>query len=153
MDDLDLKILDIVQRNNLLSAASIARQVGLSPSAAQRRLNQLRESKVIERDVSTVSPDAVGRGFIAIVSIALDSESPQIRRQFARLIEETPEVMQCYYVTGEGTDFFLVVTARNMNDYHELMTRLTDQFPRIKRFSTYVVMERVKSGLTIPVTG
>jgi len=153
MDDLDRKILDIVQRNNLLPAETIARQVGLSPSAVQRRLNRLRDSKVIERDVSTVSPEAVGRGFVAIVSIVLDSESPQIRRQFARLIDETPEVMQCYYVTGEGTDFFLVVTARNMNDYHELMTRLTDQFPRIKRFSTNVVMERVKSGLTIPVTG
>jgi Lrp/AsnC family leucine-responsive transcriptional regulator len=150
MDDLDRKILDIVQRNNQLSAQTIAGQVGLSSSAVQRRLNRLRDSKVIERDVSTVSPEAVGRGFVAIVNIILESESPQIRRQFARLIEQTPEVMQCYYVTGEGTDFFLVVTARDISDYNEFMTRLTDDFPKIKRFSTNIVMERVKSGLAIP---
>jgi Lrp/AsnC family transcriptional regulator, leucine-responsive regulatory protein len=151
MDDLDRKILDIVQRNNQLTAGTIARRVGLSPSAVQRRLKRLRDSKVIEHDVSTVSPEAIGRGFIVIASIILESESTQIRRQFGKIVEAMPEVMQCYYVTGETTDFFLVVTARDKNDYNSFMARLTDQFPKIKRFSTNVVLDRVKTGLSVPI--
>jgi Lrp/AsnC family leucine-responsive transcriptional regulator len=152
MDGLDRKILDIVQRNNQLAAETIARRVGLSASAVQRRLKRLRESGIIESDVSTISPGAVGLGFLVIVSVVLDSESPAIRRQFAKLVnDDMPEVMQCYYVTGESTDLVLVVTARDMNDYNSFMSRLVDQFPRIKRFSTNVVLERLKTGLSLPI--
>ncbi len=151
MDALDRKILDIVQRDNQLPAEKIAGRVGLSASAVQRRLKRLRDSGVIEHDVSTVSPDAVGRGFLAIASVLLDSEAPPIRRQFAKLVHDLPEVMQCYYVTGESADFLLFVTARDMNDYNAFMTRLAEEFPRIKHFSTNVVLERVKTGLSLPV--
>ncbi|HSP14468.1 MAG TPA: Lrp/AsnC family transcriptional regulator [Thermoanaerobaculia bacterium] len=150
MDDLDRKILDIVQRNNQSPADAIARQIGLSASAVQRRLKRLRDSGVIEGDVSTVSPEALGRNFLAIVSIVLEAESPQIRRKFAAIAREMPEIMQCYFVTGETADFFLVITARDKDDYNAIMLRLTDRFPGIKRYTTNVVLERLKSGLSVP---
>jgi Lrp/AsnC family leucine-responsive transcriptional regulator len=151
MDALDRKILDIVQRNNQLPAEKIAGRVALSASAVQRRLKRLRDSGVIEQDISTISPDAVGRGFLAVARVIMDSDSPRIRRQFGELMNDLPEVMQCYYVTGETADFLIFVSARDMNDYNEFMSRLGNMFPRIKRFSTNVVLERVKMGLSVPV--
>ncbi len=148
MDELDRKILAVVQRDNQLPAAAIARAVGLSASAVQRRLKRLRETKVIERDVACVSPEAVGRHFLAIVSLTIEGEAVALRRQFARLVEELPEVMQCCYVTGEW-DFFLLVSARDVVDYNALMERLVEQFPPIKRFATNVIMERTKWGVGV----
>jgi Lrp/AsnC family leucine-responsive transcriptional regulator len=151
IDDLDRRILDVVQRDNQQSADAVGREVGLSPSAVQRRLKRLRETKVIERDVAVVAPEAAGRGFLVIANVIMESESAQLRRQFARIARETPEVMQCYYVTGEATDFFLLIAARDMNDYNDVMARIGEQFPKIKRFSTNVVLERIKSSAPLPL--
>ena len=150
LDDLDLKILEIVQRNNKVTSETISRRVGLSSSAVQRRLNRLRKNKTIELEVSAVSPVAVGRNFAAVVSIKLDREAPQLFKTFKELVLTMPEIMQCYYVTGD-IDFVLLVTSRDMQDYNLFLRRLADQFPHIARLDTSVVLERIKIGLALPL--
>ena len=150
LDDLDFKILDLVQHNNQLTAEAISRRVGLSSSAVQRRLKRLRRNKTIEFDASAVSPHAVGVNFAAVVGIKLDRESPQLFRQFKDLVLAMPEVMQCYYVTG-NKDLFLVVTARDLQEYNSFLHRLAEQFPHIAALDTSVVLERFKTGVSIPL--
>ena len=133
LDDLDFKILNLVQHNNQLTAEAISRRVGLSSSAVQRRLKRLRRNKTIEFDASAVSPHAVGVNFAAVVGIKLDRESPQ-----------------CYYVTG-NKDLFLVVTARDLQEYNSFLHRLAEQFPHIAALDTSVVLERFKTGVSIPL--
>ncbi|TIO55284.1 MAG: Lrp/AsnC family transcriptional regulator, partial [Mesorhizobium sp.] len=61
-----------------------------------------------------------------------------------------PEVQQCYYVTGEA-DFILVVTVATMADYEALTRRLFFENNNVRRFRTFVAMDRVKVGLEVPV--
>jgi Lrp/AsnC family leucine-responsive transcriptional regulator len=77
LDEFDLKLLDAIQRNCRLTADQLAGQVCLSPSAVQRRLHRLRETKVIEAEVATVSPDALGRSLTALVEVTLDTNRPR----------------------------------------------------------------------------
>ncbi|TGR95743.1 Lrp/AsnC family transcriptional regulator, partial [Mesorhizobium sp. M2E.F.Ca.ET.209.01.1.1] len=65
---------------------------------------------------------------------------------------EVPQVQQCYYVTGEA-DFILVVTVATMADYETLTRRLFFANNNVKRFRTFVAMDRVKVGLEVPVGG
>jgi Lrp/AsnC family leucine-responsive transcriptional regulator len=152
MDSFDLKILNIVQHDNRLPTEKIANQVGLSSSAVQRRLKRLREDKIIEADVSIISPEAVGRRLIAIVEVTLQKERPLSppMEEFKRLMLGLPEVMQCYHVTGEA-DFILIVTAKDMQEYEAFTRRVFIDNGSIRRFRTSIVMRRVKSGLTVPV--
>ena len=150
LDDLDFKILNLVQHNNQLTTEAISRRVGLSPSAVQRRLKRLRRNKTIEFDASAVSPHAVGINFAAVVGIKLDRESPQLYKQFKEIVLAMPEVMQCYYVTG-NKDLFLVVTSRDLQEYNSFLHRLAEQFPHIAALDTSVVLERFKTGVSIPL--
>jgi Lrp/AsnC family transcriptional regulator, leucine-responsive regulatory protein len=150
MDQFDIKILNIVQRNNYLSIEKIADEVGLSPSAVRRRLRRLNEEAVIESNVSTISPEAVGRKLIAIVGVTLESERPYIIEDFKKSMLAAPEVMQCYYVTGDA-DFILIVTATDMQGYEAFTRRFFSENPNVKRFETNVVIKRVKSGLMLPL--
>ena len=153
MDSFDVKILDIVQRDNRLSTERIAERVGLSPSAVQRRLRRLREEGVIEAEVAVVSPEAVGRGLTAIVGLIIDKERPlsQALSEFKQLMLKTPEVTQCYDVTGEF-DFIVIITARDMREYEALSRRLFIENPNVRRYKTSLVIRRVKSGTIIPLT-
>lgn len=153
MDSYDVKILEIVQRDNRLSTERIAERVGLSPSAVQRRLKRLREDGVIEAEVAVVSPEAAGRGLTAIVGLIIDKERPlsQALAEFKELMLKTPEVMQCYDVTGEF-DFIVLITARDMREYEALSRRLFIDNPNVRRYKTSLVIRRVKSGTIIPLS-
>ena len=152
LDSFDAKLLNAIQQNNRLTADELSRQVGLSPSSCQRRIARLRELGVIEADISVVSPEAVGRQLTMVVEVTLEREHPNIMNEFKRSMAATAEVMQCYYVTGE-VDFILVLTARDMRHYEEFTQRFFFDNPNIRRFHTMVVMDTVKRGLKVPISG
>ena len=151
MDSFDKKILDIVQQNNQLSTERIAEQINLSPSAVQRRLKRLRKDGIIEADVAIISPQASGRLLTIIVEVTLEQERliSSVLDEFKKLVLNTPEVMQCYHVTGNA-DFILVIGAKDMLDYEALTHRLFINNRSVRRFQTSVVVSRVKSRSTVP---
>jgi Lrp/AsnC family leucine-responsive transcriptional regulator len=150
IDRIDARILAAVQKNNQLTSNQLSEIVNLSPTAVQRRLKRLRASRVILGDVSIVSPKAVGRPISMLVFVTLERERAAIIDRFKRSIRETPEIMSGCYVTGEA-DFMLVITAKSMDDYEDFTRRFFYENVDIKGFKTFVVMDWVKTGFTLPI--
>ncbi|MFN4130242.1 MAG: Lrp/AsnC family transcriptional regulator [Paracoccaceae bacterium] len=151
LDAIDLRILRVLQDNNRHSSEKLGELVGLSPTACQRRLKRLREDKVIEADLSIVSPKAVGLGLMTLVQVTLERERADIIDRFKAAIRATPEIMTGYYVTGDS-DFVLVVTARDMEDFEQFTRRFFYENPDIRGFKTMVVIDRVKTGFALPIS-
>ncbi|MER9108692.1 Lrp/AsnC family transcriptional regulator [Mesorhizobium sp. M0848] len=150
LDRIDRKILIAVQRNNRLTTDELGELAGLSATACQRRLKRLRDEGVIEADVAIVSPGAVGRPMLMLVSISLERDRSDIIDRFKQAIRRTPEIMSAYYVTGEA-DFVLIISVRDMVEYEAFTRRFFYENPDIKGFSTMVVMDRTKVSLAIPI--
>ena len=150
IDRIDARILNAVQANNRLTSDELGVIVNLSSTAIQRRLKRLRAEGVIEGDVAIVRPKAVGRHVSMLVLVTLERERADIVDRFKQSIRTTPEVMNGYYVTGES-DFVLMVTARDMEDYERFTRQFFYENPDIKGFKTMVVMDRVKAGFAIPI--
>jgi len=70
--------------------------VGLSASAAQRRVNRLKDAKVIRQEVAVVSHEAVGRPFLLIVQVKVENDHEPEATNFMRRLQDAPDVMQCY---------------------------------------------------------
>src|SRR6516165_5544499 len=149
LDEFDLKLLDAVQRNNRLTAHQLAEKVRLSSSAVRRRLQRLRDRKIIEADVAVVSPEAVGQSLIAIVEVTLDTHHAKILEDFGRAIKSAPQVVQGYSVAG-NVDFILIVTAKSMENYNAFTYEFLSKKAHVKTFNTIVVMRRVKWGIAVP---
>lgn len=150
LDSFDTKLLNLMQINARRTAEELSEAVGLSPSACLRRLNRLRETGVIEAEIAVVSPAAVGQRLTMVVEVSLERERPDIMSDFKKAMRATPEVIQCYYVTGE-VDFILIVTVKSMSDYEIFTDNFLFNNKNIRRFSTLVVMDRVKVGLAVPI--
>ena len=150
IDAIDRKILHHVQRDNLLTSARLSELVGLSQTSVQRRLARLRATKAIEADIAVVSPEAVGRPLTMLIAVELARERSDIIDRFKREVRERAEVMSAYYVTGE-TDFMLIVSAKDMQDYEAFTRDFFYNNPDIKGFKTTVVMDRIKASFTLPV--
>lgn len=150
VDHLDAKILNLVQHNNRLTVEQIGAKVGLSPSACQRRLRRLRADKVIRDEVAIVDPAKVGKPLTMIIDVTLERERPDVMTRFKDAMRAHPQVMQCYYVTGDK-DFILVVSMHDMAEFEAFQEEFCTRNPAIGRFSTSVVVDPVKVGLAIAV--
>ena len=95
-----------------------------------------------------VDPTAVGRAITILVAVDVESERADLLDAAKARFAAAPEVQQCYYVAGEA-DFILVTTVATMTDYEALTRRLFFADPNVKRFRTFVAMDRVKVGLSV----
>jgi Lrp/AsnC family transcriptional regulator, leucine-responsive regulatory protein len=150
LDGYDKKLLRELQQNNKTTAEELGLRVNLSTSAVQRRLKRLREEKIIEADVSIISPLAFGVGITCIVDVILEIGTSKAIDGFKAAMQSTTEVMQCYYVTGTY-DFVLIVNTIDMKHYEEFSKKYLMDSPNVKHFYTHVVMDKVKVGYNISV--
>jgi DNA-binding Lrp family transcriptional regulator len=148
LDAFDLKLLDLVQRNNQLPIRELAEQVSLSLPAVAKRLQRLRKTGVIAGDISVLSPELTGVSTTIVVNVSVENEAieqlDEIRERFLRC----PQVQQCYYVTGD-IDFILIMAVRDMKEYEKLTRELFFEGGNVRRFRTFVTMDRVKVSLDL----
>lgn len=147
---MDVAILSCLQADARTIAESIGAKVGLSAAAVQRRIKRLRETGVIEREVAVLSPQALGLSMTFVVMVEMERESLAVLDGFRRQVLADDNVQQCYYVTGNA-DFVLVVTCRDMADFEAFTRRMFFDNPNVRHFTTSVAMDRVKTGLTLPL--
>jgi Lrp/AsnC family transcriptional regulator, leucine-responsive regulatory protein len=150
LDEYDKKLLRVLQQNNKTTAEELGLMISLSTSAVQRRLKRLRDDKIIEADVSIISPLAFGMGITCVVDVILEVGSSKAIDNFKTAMQECPEVMQCYYVTGTY-DFVLIVNTIDMRHYEDFSKKYLMDNPNIKHFYTHVVMDKVKVGYSIAI--
>jgi Lrp/AsnC family leucine-responsive transcriptional regulator len=150
LDRFDRQLLQLVQQDSGQTAERLAEQVGLSPSAIQRRLKRLREEGVILRDVAVVDPKQVGRPTFFISSLQVERERPELMTRLREWLTAQAAIQQIFYVTGEA-DFVLVVTAPDPETYDAFMARMIAENPNVRRFTTNVALNVVKQGLAIPI--
>ena len=150
LDELDRKILALVQQDARRAAEAIGAEIGLSASAVQRRIARLREEAVITAEVAVVDPKSVGRSLTLIVDIEVERERPELMAVLKRWIAGEPAIQEAWYVTGDG-DFVLIVTARDVEDYDALMQKLVTENSNVRRFRTRVALGTLKRGASVPV--
>jgi Lrp/AsnC family leucine-responsive transcriptional regulator len=143
LDDLDRRILNILQVDAAHTNAELAELVHISPPTCLRRVKQLRENGVIERQVAIVSPDKVGSRLSAIVEITLDVQASDRMEEFERVVSDEMAVLQCYRVSP-GPDFVLVVQVADMPAYHALAHRLFTTHSNVRNVKAYFSTFRSK---------
>ncbi len=150
LDDLDRRILNILQVDASQTNAELAELVHISPPTCLRRVKQLRENGVIERQVAIVTPDKVGARLSAIVEITLDVQAADRMAEFEQVVADEAAVLQCYRVSP-GPDFVLVVQVADMPAYHALAHRLFTTHSNVRNVKAYFSTFRSKFETRIAV--
>ena len=150
LDSFDFAILRILQQNNRTPLAEIGQAVNLSAAAVQRRVRRMEEGNIIQANVAMVDPAAVGRPITLIVEVLVDSEHANLLDAARDEFASAAEIQQCFYVTG-AADFILVLTVSSMEEFERLSRRLFLENSNVRHFHTYVVMNRVKTGVSVPL--
>jgi len=150
IDSFDRAILRILQKDNKTPQRKIAEAVNLSAAAVQRRVAAMEGAGVITRNVALVDPYAIPLTITSIVEVRLHDERVATVDAAKALFRGTPEVQQCYYVTG-GISFVLVIVTSDMRAYEVLTRRLFAENEYIESYRSLIALDRVKADTSIIV--
>jgi Lrp/AsnC family transcriptional regulator len=151
MDEIDRKLLAILQEDVTLSVAQMAEKVGLSPTPCWKRIQKLEASGVITRRVALVAPERVGMGLTVFVAVEAGDHTPVWLDAFARTVMAEPVVMDVYRMAGE-VDYMLRVAVADMAEFDGFYKRLIAAVP-MKNVTSRFAMERIKSTTAYPLHG
>ncbi len=141
MDSFDRRLLMLLQADNQQTYERLGAQLGLSPTAVRRRAARLREKGVIRADVALIDPSTVG--ISVIVSIYFEKESNATYSAFKRRMIKTPEISQCYTVSGD-IDFILIGHFSSLQAYDLWVETVLLDEPAVARSTTNIVYRTVK---------
>src|SRR5215203_6323675 len=148
IDEQDVKILDILQKNGRETQADIARAVGMAPSAVLERMRKLEARSVIRGYSVDIDPTAVDQGMLAFVAVR-SAEGPS-DDSVAKTLAAYPEVLEVHHVAGD--DCYLVkVRAKDAEHLGTLLRTRIGRIPGVRSTRTTIVLETVKEDPRISI--
>lgn len=150
MDQLDHKLLNVLQRNARTSIQELADHIGASTASVQRRLKALRESGVIRKDVAVLDQQKLGFGITAVVSVELERDRLDQIDAFKRKSREDRQVLNFYCIAGDA-DFVMIVVAKDISDYEAFTHRFFFADKNVRKFRTSIVVSTEKATLELPL--
>jgi Lrp/AsnC family transcriptional regulator, leucine-responsive regulatory protein len=149
IDEIDSKILKLLQANARIPQVEIAREVGLAPSAILERIRKLEARGIVQGYAALLDPRALGQGMLAFVAVR--SAEPPGDDRVAKALASVPEVLEVHHVAGE--DCYLVkLRARDAAHVGELLRTRIGGISGVTSTRTTIVLETVKETPRLPVT-
>ena len=143
IDQLDRRILVLLQQDNRKSNVELAAEVGLSPPACLKRVKRLRDNGVIYADGALVNPELAGNKMTLMVSVEMERDRQDIYQAFRRSILQAAEVTQCYQITG-SYDFVLLISVPDIQAFEAFVERVLHTDLNIRKFHTSLSIRTVK---------
>ncbi len=139
MDRIDEEILRVLSRDGRISNLDLAGRVGLSASAALRRVAALEKKGIIRGYRAVLDGPAMGVGFVAYASVGLNAHSKESQLAFERAMARAPEVVECHNITG-SVEYLLRIEVVDLPAYKSFHTDVIGTLPQVGSITSYVVM-------------
>ncbi len=147
LDDLDIKIINILQKKGRTKRNEIAESVGLSIPSVSERLHKLEERGVIEGYFAKVNRKAFGYDIMAYIHVNMESS-----KHFKTLVakaEKVPQIIECHSVLGEGSHLLKAIV-KNSAALEKLLNDI-QSWPGVSATKTTFVLSTVKETTAIDI--
>jgi Lrp/AsnC family transcriptional regulator len=151
LDQQDIKILEILQRNADRSSAEIAEKLNMSQSPCWRRINRLEQAGYIDRKVALLNREALGMDLVAFTTINLSAAGRKNMERFERGVLLLDEVIECYTMTG-AWDYMLKVVVRDIRHYEQFVRKRLLELPMIGEVHSHMAVTEIKNTTELPLT-
>jgi len=150
IDDIDKKILEILQSRAKITNARLSEEIGLSPAPTLERVKKLEQMGIITSYHAKLNTEKIGLGVTTFVLATLNGHNRANIEGFIDEINKIPEVVECHHITGAG-DFILKVIAKDIASYQKLMLEKVSDIKQVDNMQSMVVLSTFKDSKVIPV--
>lgn len=150
IDEIDKKILEILQSRAKITNAKLSEEIGLSPAPTLERVKKLEQMGIINSYHAKLNTEKIGLGVTTFVLATLNGHNRTNIEGFVEAINKVPEVIECHHITGAG-DFILKVVAKDIASYQKLMLEKVSDIPQVDNMQSMVVLSTFKDSKVVPM--
>ncbi|RTK93810.1 MAG: Lrp/AsnC family transcriptional regulator [Neisseriaceae bacterium] len=151
IDIYDKQILELLQDNSKISNQELAEKINLSASACLRRVKVLEDNGFIDKYRCILNNKKLGLGLMVLVSISMDSHTPERFEIFQKAIVAVPEVIECLIITGQSADYQLKVLVRDLEHYHKVLLEKITRIKGVTGVHSSFVLDKVIENRAVPI--
>ena len=148
LDEIDIQLLKTLQKNAKLTTKERAEAVHLTPTPVFERQKRLERQGYIKRYIAVLDPELMGQGLLVFCKVKLKQINHELAEAFARRIQRTPEVTECYNTSG-SFDYLLKVRTANMKHYQEFILNKLGNIENLASIESIFIMDEVKQSYGI----
>lgn len=152
LDDIDRKILQLLQDDGRMTNVELARRVGISAPPCLRRVRALEEHGLIKGYHAELDGGVLGYGITVFAMVGLHSQAEADLVAFEERVKAWPFVRECYMLNGE-IDFMLKVVARDLNEFQTFLTSELTPAPNVASVKTALTIRSAKNEPSVPFDG
>ena len=150
LDKVDLQLLRTLQSNARLTTKELAARVSLSSTPVFERLKRLENKGYIKKYIAVLDAEKLNQGFVVFCNVKLRRMNRDIAAEFTAMIQQIPEVTECYNISG-SYDYLLKVHAPNMKYYQEFILNVLGSIESLGSLESTFVMAEIKHDYGIHI--
>ena len=150
LDDIDLRIIDELQRNGRMTNVDLARRVGISAPPCLRRVRALEQAGFIAGYHANIDPALLGFGVTVFAMVGLHSQAEADLQAFEARVESWPEVRECHMLNGD-IDFILKCVAPDLASFQDFLTQNLTPAPNVANVKTSLTIRQSKRLPGVPI--
>jgi Lrp/AsnC family transcriptional regulator, leucine-responsive regulatory protein len=144
IDDIDKKILKLLQTNARWTYKEIAQKINLSLTPVHDRIKRLENEGIIENYVAILNKKKLGIGLTVYSQVTLIKQTKEVAEVFDKSIQKLPEVVECNFVSG-SFDYMLKINVPDMESYHNFHQMKLSLIEGVSQINSFFAMSEVKS--------
>ena len=150
VDQIDRRILNVLQRSGRISNADLADEVNLSASACHRRVQRLEKDGFIKNYVALLDPRKLEVPTTVFVEITLSAQADEVLESFEKGVARIPDVLECHLMAGTA-DYILKVVAENTEDFARIHRQYLTRLPGVAQMQSSFALRTVFKTTALPL--
>ncbi|MFL2799742.1 MAG: Lrp/AsnC family transcriptional regulator [Paracoccaceae bacterium] len=150
IDNIDIRILKILQKTGRITNFDLSEEINLSSSACHRRVSRLEADKIIKHYVAILDPIKIGLSTTVFVEITLNGQTDEVLDKFEEEIKKIPNVLECNLMAGSA-DYLLKVVAKDTDDFAKIHRESLSRLPGVAQIQSSFSLKTVFRGTDFPV--
>ena len=150
MDNIDKKIIFILQRQADLPLSEISKRVGLSQTPCWNRIRKLEEDGVIEKKVTIINKRKVNLPITVFLMITVRNHNSDWMKKFSEILKKYKNILEAHRITGSQADYIIKIVAGSIEEYDEFQQVLIKNI-EFNSMSSGISLQELKNTTILPL--
>ncbi len=150
LDEVDFKILDLLQNDGKLTSKNLANQIKLTQTPVYERIRKLERNGVIRKYVALLDSKLLDKNLVIFMNITIREHSHDSREILTTQLSDLDEVIELYHTSGLY-DFMAKIRVSNVKDYRDFLVNKISPIENIKDMVSHIVLDEIKYSTSIPI--
>ena len=150
MDDIDKKILSIIQKDATIPLSELSKRVGISKTPCWNRIRKMEEEGVIKSKVTVLDNKKINLSIVVFLSVSVSSHSEEWLIDFQKILSQYDQIIEAYRLTGSSTDYLLKIVAPSIEEYDKFQQHLINEV-KFTNMSSSIALKEIKKIHSLPL--